>query len=60
MLHNNEKHTPDGKTWIDDRPYVCEESAYRRIEALDAEALAYKYMERLGSPDWKEGTHVTH
>jgi hypothetical protein len=51
MLHDNQKHTPDGKTWIDDRPYVCEEDAYRRIEALDAETLAYKYVEALGSPD---------
>ena len=33
IVHTN-KHPEDNRTWVGERPYICEETAYRTIEAL--------------------------
>lgn len=36
IIHTHE-HPEDNRTWVGERPYICEENAYRAIEALITE-----------------------
>jgi hypothetical protein len=62
VLHKSDEMLATNRTWVGDRPYVCEESAYRRIKDLapDHTTTALEQIKQQARDEEREAmNHVT-